>query len=426
MHTKPWWSVVLLVCVAVRGMLYSQPQRVIDLDNADSLVGRIIDGEEVRELIGRVRFHQENVHVSCDRAVQYIRSGDVVLMGNVLVVEDSVSIRSPRGIYHRDNRRTEAFDSVSLDDGKVQLVAKYGEYLIGPRRAFFRSHVVVRDSASTFTADSLTYFRTEKRSIATGNVTVHSRTDNITMTGHRLEHLSTSQFSRMTERPVMVQFETSPTGIVDTLVVRSKVMEAYRDTVKRLVAIDSVQIIRSDLAGLAGFVDFYVQGDSILLRRSPVVWYQNTQVSGDSINVYLKMRKLSTVSVMGDAFAISQSDSLYPDRLDQLAGELMSMHFEEKGLDRINVYNRALSVYHLYEDSSANGLNASSGDGILISFYGGKVRSINITGGVEGRYVPENLVHGREHEYALRGFLWRTDRPTMRHEDLPNIPVESY
>ena len=422
MHMRTALMVIVLV---IQSISLSQPQRVIVLDNADSLFGRVIDGAEARELIGNVRFHQENVFVTCNRAVQYIQAGDVVLLGNVVVVDSNVTMRSPRGIYHRNDRYAEAFDSVSLDDGNVRLVARYGNYLIGPKRAFFRSHVVVHDSASIVTADSLTYFRFEKRSIAAGNVIVRSATDNITLTGQRLEHFSTNQFSRMTEHPVMVQFDTSAGGSIDTLVVRGKVMEAYRDTVKRLVAIDSVQIVRTDLAGLAGEVDFYTLGDSILLRRSPVVWYENTQVSGDSINAYLKDRKINRLIVTGNAFAVSQSDSLYPERLDQLAGDIMSVHFEEKGLDRINVYNRALSVYHLYEDSAANGLNTSSGDRILISFHKGKVRSINVTGGVEGRYVPENLVKNREREYALPGFVWRTDRPRMRRGDFPDRSVVS-
>lgn len=412
----------LLAWVAAIAWIHSvaicQPGRVIILENADNLEGKIIDGQDARELIGNVRFHQENVRVSCDRALQFIASGKVILTGNVVVNDDSLTLRAPRGAYYRDERRAEAFDHVTLDDGSVQLKAGYGEYFIEPKRAFFHTKVVVRDTGSTVTSDSLLYFRTEKRSIATGRVRIVNAADNVTITGNRLDHFSTQQFSRVTGRPIMVQLDSSTPGSVDTLVVRSRVMESYRDSVKRLVAIDSVEIVRSDLAAIAGNVQFFTQADSMLLRQAPVVWYQQTQMTGDSINVYLRKRKLHLVTVMSDAFAASRSDSVRPTRFDQMSGELMRMYFAGKGLERIEVDDRATSLYHLYEDSLANGVNKTSGDHIIVFFGDGKVQAIRILGGVEGQYFPENLVEGREAEYALAGFLWRTNRPQILPSDI--------
>ncbi|MCZ6775372.1 MAG: hypothetical protein O7D34_02810 [Ignavibacteria bacterium] len=402
-----------LCCVLAQASVFSQSSNVINLENADSLLGKIIEGKEVRELIGHVKFSQGDISVSCDRALQYIETGRVILTGNVVVQDDSVIIRAPRGMYHRDERRVEAFDSVSLDDGKVRLTARYGEYFVGPKRAFFHSHVVIDDAGSTVIADSLVYFRTEKRSVATSNVKVYNAADNVTIMGNQLEHLSEARFSRVTGGPVFFQVDTSASGKMDTLVVRSRVMESYRDSIRRLLAIDSVEIVRSDLAGLAGFAEFFTEGDSILLRSSPVIWYEQTQVTGDSINVYLKARKLHHVDVMGEAFALSQSDSNYPERFDQITGEFMRMHFLDRKLDRIDVERRAISVYHLYEDDEPNGLNRTSGDHIVLLFEKGKVQSIKIFGGVEGRYIPENLVHDREEEYRIAGFRWRDDRPQL-------------
>lgn len=409
------------ILLANDSSVWSQETRVIDLENADHLEGKIVDGEQARELIGNVRFRQEKVRVACDRALQYLRSGKVILTGNVVVVDDSVTMRAPRGVYHRDDRRAEAFDDVRLDDGKVTLTARYGEYFIEPKRAFFRSQVVVEDSASTVTADSLTYFRVEQRSVATGNVAVYNSADHVTIRGQHLEHWSTRQFTRITQQPVLVKFDTTSSGVVDTLIVRSRIMESYRDSVKRLIAIGDVEIVRADLAGTAGRAEYFTQRDSILLRVSPVVWYKQTQVTGDSIDVTLKKRKLHQVNVMGEAFALSQSDSLWPDRFDQMTGETMTMQFVDQALERIDVRNRAISLYHLYEDSSANGLNKTSGDQIVMLFDEGKVKSISVRGGVEGQYFPENMVEGKESELMIPGFMRHTNRPQIRPSDILQI-----
>ena len=409
----------MVFSVLLSGAAYSQGSRVIVLENADNVEGKRVNDEDAREFIGHVRFSQENVHVSCDRALQMLKSGRVDLTGNVIVVDDSgVTMKSPRGIYYRDERRAVALDSVHLFDGKVILTAKFGEYFVDPKRAFFRRQVVVRDSSSTVTADSLTYYRVEKRSVAEGSVTVYNRTDNVTLRGHRLDHWSEKQFSRVTDEPVLTQIDSGSAGTYDTLVVRSRVMEAYRDTLKLLLAIDSVQIVRTDLAAVCKLAKFYTENDSIVLRGSPVVWYQDTQVTGDSINVYLKKRKLDHVLVMGNAFAISRSDSNYPERYDQITGETLKMQFADKGLQQIDVETRAISIYHLYEDSLANGLNKTSGDRIIIAFDDGKVQSLRVIGGVEGQYFPENVVHGKEREHQIAGFVLHTNRPRMYSSNL--------
>jgi hypothetical protein len=91
----------------------------------------------------------------------------------------------------------------------------------------------------------------------------------------------------------------------------------------------------------------------------------------------------------------------------------MRMDFGTAGLSRIDVEIRAISVYHLYEDSVANGLNKTSGDRIVLLFHEGKVNAIKVIGGIEGQYFPEKMVRRREEEYMIPGFLWRSDRPTL-------------
>lgn len=421
MRRKPWRRFLWMVFFATALFplsLWSQAGKIILLENADSLVGRVINGEKARELIGNVRFSQENVRVTCDRAIQYLESGKVDLLGNVIVRDDSITMRAPRGRYHKDARRAEAFDSVSLDDGNVLVTSQYAEYFVEPKRASFRTNVNVRDTGSVLIADSVVYFRPTRQSLAFGNVTVFNASDNVSISGQKFESHALTKFSRMTEQPVLVQFDTSAFGRIDTLVVRSRVMESYQDSLRKLVAIDSVQIVRSSLSAVGGRAVFFTENDSINLRVNPIVWYHASQVSGDSINVYLKKRKLNTVVVLGNAVAVSRSDTLRPDRFDQITGETLSMYFANQEVDHVIVDTRATSVYHLYDDTLANGLNKTSGDRLFMQFEDGKLASIKVAGGVQGQYIPENLLKGKESDYTLAGVQWIEDRPKARKEDI--------
>lgn len=391
----------------------AQESKVIILENADSLEGRVIDGEDARELIGNVQVRQGNVLITCDRALQFLERGSVHLDGRVVIRDDSVTLTAPRAVYYRDEREAEAFDNVALLDGRSVLTAQYGRYLVDSETAFFHTNVVVEDSASILIADSLTYLRPESRTLGSGNVAIHSKTDDLTIFGGALDHQASGGFSRMTNMPVLVQLDTTDSGTVDTLVVRSAVMEAYRDTARRFVAIDSVRLFRSELSAIGERVTFFMDGDSMQLRGSPVIWYGETQVSGDSADVYLTDQKLRRMKVMGDAFTMSRSDSNFPERFDQLAADRLDLLFEDGRLTQVQADSRAISVYHVYEDSLANGLNKSSGDRVVMDFIEGRVASIKIVGGVEGQYVPEPHVRANIDEYRIPGFQWRDDRPLM-------------
>ncbi len=391
-------------------------QKLIVLEGADSLIGRVINGQQARELIGNVRIRQANVRVRCDRALQMIEAGSIELIGHVVLDDDSVTLTAPRGFYYRDTRRAEAFGAVRLTDGVSTLEAAYGEYWIEPRLAFFRTRVVAHDSASILNADSARYDRNRRYTEAFGRVVLFQKEDAITISGGRFIHDAVRQYSRMTDDPVLVQRDTSG-GAVDTLVVRSRVMESFRDSTRLLVATDSVEIVRRDLAGHAGTVTFHTRGDSVLMRTGPVLWYEDTQVTGDSINLYMHARALDRISVMGNAFALSMSDSAFKDRFDQLSGESLTMQFTKKRLSRIDVDVRATSLYFVYDDSAANGVNKTSGDRIVMRFAEGKAQTIHVHGGVEGQYFPEGLVHRKVEEYRLPGFVRRTDRPQKRASD---------
>jgi hypothetical protein len=129
--------------------------------------------------------------------------------------------------------------------------------------------------------------------------------------------------------------------------------------------------------------------------------------------VLMTMRdgKAERVRVMGSAMAVSEADSLLGGRYNQLSGQEIIMYFEGNRLGRIDVNTTATSLYYLFEEGLPNGLNRSSGNQVSIRFLDGTIDSITLTENVEGKYVPERMVAGKEADYNLPGFRWRTDRP---------------
>jgi lipopolysaccharide export system protein LptA len=415
--------IMLLTALSIyRTASAQQEDKLVILEHADSLVGSEINGESVRELIGNVQFKQGNVKVRCNRAVQYLNSNKVSMEGEVEVIDDSLRMVGTRGMYYGDNKTAEAFDRVMFNDHLTTLRANYGKYFIDEKKAYFTQNVSVEDSASTLTADELTYFREEQNSIANSNVVIVHPSNKMTIRGNHFEHFKQKKYSRMTGTPKVIQIESNNDGTKDTLIVASLVLESYQDTIERLIATDSVTINRGGLTARAGFAVFMTELDSMVLRKDPIVWYatnpkEDNQVSGDSIFIKLKKRKLESVFVEGRACAISRADSIHLKRFNQMTGQEIVMHFDKDKLQQIDVDRTATSLYYLFDKGKANGMNKTSGDHVTITFSNGKIDKLKVVGGIEGQYFPEKLILNKEKEYNLPGFNWR-DKKTGKVIDI--------
>ncbi|MFH2003521.1 MAG: LptA/OstA family protein, partial [Bacteroidota bacterium] len=319
------------------------------MNRADSLVGKVVNGENIRELIGNVMFSQGKVVVNCDRAIQNFKTNKIQLTGNVIVRDDSSTLYGKRGIYHSNDKVSEAFDGVQIEEGTQKLSADYAKYFIDERKIYFKGNVLVQDTATRLVSDELTYFRTDKKTIAVSNVKISQFKNNMIVYGNYFKNFNKRSF--ITNSPRVVQIDTAKDGSSDTLIIVSKEIHSFQDTVESFLAIDNVIIKRGTVTSESGTAVYYTDYDSIILRNKPFIWYDQTQVSGDSIFIKLQNRKLDKVYVVGNAFAISRSDSILRNRFDQMSGENITMTFSEDKIQNITVDVTATSLYYLYEES---------------------------------------------------------------------------
>lgn len=409
---------LLVLCTGPWGFRAAAQQGgVVELRSAEELQVHMVDGEEVRELIGNVHFIQlsedgDSVFVWSDRAMRYMTRDIIELFGNVRITRGGATLRSALGTYSSRDRRAEMPRGVTLNQEGVTLTARKGTYWVDDKVAFVQGDVVLVDSVSRTTSNTMTYYEAEKRAVAVGSVRVESLRDNVTILGDSLIHYRTRGVSLVPKNPTLVQIDRSPGGENDTLVVVSDRMEAYRDTSDRFLALGDVKIVRSDLASRCGRALFDRTRELIVLQDDPVVWQGENQMTGDSIAAFLQDNQLRRLQVIGRAMAISRSDSAFRMRFNQLTGREMTLAFAERRLQSIEVRRNATSLYYLYEDSEPNGVNRSSGDRIRIDFDQGRLDRITVIGGVEGTYAPESMVLNREGEYNLDGFRWIELRPS--------------
>ena len=433
--------------------LFSQQNELIKVIG-DSLIGKTVNGELLREVYGNVVLSQGDVIITCNKAIQFLSRNEAELVGNVIVKKDTLTIKTQKGFYFGNLGKTKSISGVFLDDKKVILTADSGEYYFNEDRAFFQTNVKLYDTLTTLTSDQLTYFQKEDRALAIGNVKIidqeneiiadtliHFRNTKITFAfnnvqiknlknsteifGEHLEDYRDRSYSLIDVKPLLVQVDTSyiknedgtDTVKLDTLFIKSETMEAFRDSADRFVAKNSVNILKNQFASRNDFTIFYRNKDQIIIQkdnpesRQPVMWNDNSQLTGDSLTIYIVENKINRLDADGKAFMLSQNN-IFEERYDQSSSERLKIYFIDSKIDRTEFFGNVYSIYYLYEKDEPNGLTKSNSNDAVIIFDENAVSEVKLYGNPASEYYPEKQVIGNEKSYLLPRFIIVEDRPT--------------
>ncbi|MDX1699329.1 MAG: hypothetical protein R3250_01865, partial [Melioribacteraceae bacterium] len=268
---------------------------------------------------------------------------------------------------------------------------------------------------SRINADSLIHDRNTQYSEGFENIIIESSESDLTIFGDQLLDDKLNKVSKISGNPFLVQIEELNDGTFDTLFIKSKNMESRKDSSTVLIATDSVEIIRGGFSSLNDYTIYDSQNEKITIKKkekqkTPILWYNNNQVVGDSIYIKLDSSKIRDVDILHNAILVSQ-DSTYEQRYDQMSGDTISLSFSGGKLKKTKVDGNVLSIYYLYEEGEPNGLLKSSASEIVIIFENGKVREVKMFGSPISEYHPENLVIENEKSFTLPAFYIYPDKP---------------
>ena len=433
--------------------LFAQTKNEMIVVTGDSLVGKFIDGESIREVYGNVVLTQGDVRITCNKAIQFLGRNDAELIGNVIATQDTLTIKTEKGYYYGNLRMSRSTSGVTLDDRKVILTADSGQYYFDEDRAFFQSNVTLYDTTTTLTSDELTYFKQRDHSIAIGNVKIvdaeniieadsleHFRKTEITYAnrnvkitniknstsiyGGHLEDYRQKKYTLIKIDPVLMQIDSSVSInedsveviTIDTLLINSLTMESFRDTADIFIATDSVKIFRGEFASDNDKTIYLRSEEKIITSklspeaRQPVLWYEHSQLTGDSIIIHLEDNNIKMLEVEGNAFLLSQNEN-FKARFDQSTGSRVLIYFVESKINRTEFYGTVYSIYNMFEEEEPNGLTKSNSQSAVVYFEDNQVSEVRLYGQPVSEYYPEPQVIGNERSFHLPRFSLIETRP---------------
>ena len=357
--------------------------------------------------------------------------------GNVRLTDGEVTVIAPSALYYTEDKRSVFEETVTLIDSTSTLTSLAGEYFSDKKRAEFYGNVHLDGERTTVDSDTITYFRDTKISIARSNVVTErlggeEEADSTTRTllfGDWVYSDETNRTSQAEGRPLLVQIRMDSTGAPsDTLIVRARSLHtSEKDSLRRMIAIDSVRIWQRDHAAVADSAVFdrieqdSTSRDDMRLFQAPMAWFERSQVSGDTLRVTAKDGETDSLFVRENTF-VAQLDTV-SNRINQIKGRYL-VGVIEGAQRRFTAQPNAETIWHLNKGDQPDGGVQVSADRIRIHFIGDKPKRARWIGGVQGTQYAENLLPS---PFQLEGYRWEPEaKPTksglLRGTTLPPGP----
>jgi lipopolysaccharide export system protein LptA len=209
-------------------------------------------------------------------------------------------------------------------------------------------------------------------------------------------------------------------GKIDSIFFTPKVEMNDTAHVRIIMAFHSAKIFKSDLQAVADSI-FYSSSDStIRCYTKPMMWTEGSQLSGDTINLMMKHKKLDKMDMFPNAFIVNieKTDSTH---FNQIGGKKMRGFFQNDKLSRIYIDGNAETIYFA-RDSATNkvtDMQRSFSSRIWVLLKNNEATRVGFITKAENRVIPIDKV--KDDEKILKNFIWKPkDRPISKESILPS------
>lgn len=190
---------------------------------------------------------------------------------------------------------------------------------------------------------------------------------------------------------------------------KTKVINLDRpDTsIRYFLAYHNVKIFNDSLQAVSDSM-FYSEADSVFrLFYDPVIWNGTSQVTGDTIFLFTKNKKVERVYVFENGIMINKINTEF---YNQVAGKTINGYFKNGDIDYMRVKGSpAESIYYVQDkDSNFTGMNRADGSVIDMYFIKQQLDKVKFVNDVHGKLYPIRQIP--EDQKYLKKFNWLDKR----------------
>lgn len=342
----------------------------------------------------------------------------------IFFFKDSVHVTHPDYELFSDTLEFRTIQSTAIFHGptqilmdSTQLFCNKGIYYTDKQFIQLWDGATILEKNRIFKADSLTFDQANDIGEGFCNIYLYDSTENVMFLSDYLHKNKGNTEMILRDNAHVIQFNKS-----DTMFLSADTIFYFNDTITDFnlsIAQSKVEIINKSIM-VACDSAYFSEADSIIkFHKNPIMWNNNTQLTGDSILATYYNKEFHEILIQENAFIASEQDSLH---YDQLKGQNMIAYIQNSNIDLIEINYNTETMYYVSKDETdslgnslkvIDGLNKINSNFIVIRFYRpdstkNEIKTVSFKEEPEGNYTPIDQIN--QSQFFMKGFNWQIAR----------------
>lgn len=262
--------------------------------------------------------------------------------------------------------------------------------------------------------DSISYNQDAGFGEAFGNMCLRDTAQKVILEGQYGFYNERTEYAFATDSARFMEYSQG-----DTLYLHADTLEmaTLDSTAREIKAFHGVRFYRIDMQGVCDSMQFNTRDSVLYMYDNPVLWNEQYQLYGDTIEIYMNDSTIDYAHVIQFAFAVQHLDSSY---YNQLKGNDLKAYFEGQTVRQIDVEGNAESIYYPLEGDGAKiGLNETKSGFLTIWVKENKLEKLKIWPTPLGNLTP--IPDLKPEQKTLKDFYWYDYLRPKNKDDIYNV-----
>jgi lipopolysaccharide export system protein LptA len=363
---------------------------------------------------------------------------DVYFKKDVVLKDPAYGIVTDSLLYNTESKTARFISFTTITDSSKRVIqTREGFYNQATGQAEFGQRPTILDPVKRITVTGDRISQNDSIYRVSGRGVFVDSAQGVTIIGDELYQNKLTEAVLATKKPLMIVkqdndsiyitadtlftakltalYGTQDSIVVDTVSGLKVAAIGEKDSTNRYFeAFRNVRIFNDSIQAVCDSM-FYSFKDSVFrLYDNPIVWAQNSQITGDTIHLYTKNKKPEKIEAYDNSFMVNKMDT---DAYNQIKSRRMDGYFVDGNIDSVRARGFAECIYYLRDDadSSYTGINETKSDIMDIYFEAKELDKVVFRSQVTGTIWP--LSHKKPSEMRLEGFQWlEARRPKTKYE----------
>lgn len=297
---------------------------------------------------------------------------------------------------------------ITNQDGKLNT--RQGEYHTESNELFLFARNELQNEDYKVVAENLNFDNKTSIGIAKKDVVIEPKDSSMTITGQYGWFNQEDKISFVTDTAVAVQYLDD-----DTLYVTADTLYTLEDSAEHRTfkAFYHVYFFMNEMQGQADSMIYRYSDSLIELYGNPMIWADSSQISADTIRLYLANDKADSMSLSKNAFVISLADSA---GFNQIKGRNIQARFQDNSLRHLHVTGNAETIYFGKDEETGGYLAMSQSSSQEMDIFMENNRVVKVKNIKDVQAVLEPYWKIMYETNQLGGVNWRYEERPQKPE----------